>query len=154
MCYFIENVLSKMKFRKQGGNWTNTFEPGLQERDLFPLHRYVTVHAEATHSSTRHDMKFRTPSNRERRFKVWIPGDEYDGTGVRQTPGVHPSEQKSAEDGQRVGCGYLFFPYNSRLVADVSMPYYPFDCRLLVRTGLYSITCVYAERHRFFYCYL
>ena len=123
-------MISKMKYSEHGTNWTNVFKPGFQEQDWFPFCRFLEENAVLIHSTTRHDMKFTTPSHRERRFKVWIPEGQTGGTDD-----VDPSQQEYLEGGKKVGCGFLFFPYTKRLIAEVSMPYYPLDCRLLIQTG-------------------
>ena len=134
--YSIESVVSNinMEYKKQQlGKWRYDFEVGLQELDVSPLYRFLTTQANEIRSSTRHDVKVKTPSNRVRRFQVRIPEDQKDGTDSK-TVGVDCS-QTSLEDVEKA----VIFPYDHRLKADVSMPYSPFDCRLFVRTGCYRI---------------
>ena len=121
--YSIESVLSNInvEYKKQQlGKWRYDFEVGLQELDVSPLYRFLTTQADEIRSITRHDVKVKTPSNRVRRLQVRIPEDQKFGT-----------------DSKTVGA--VIFPYDHRLIADVSMPYSPFDCRLFVRTGRYRI---------------
>ncbi|XP_062507850.1 uncharacterized protein LOC134184229 isoform X2 [Corticium candelabrum] len=133
--YNIGQVIWKMKHSEHGTNWTSVFESGFQEQDWFPFCRFLEENAALIHSTTRHDMKFTTPSHRVRRFKVWIP--EYQTGG---TDDVDPSQQEYLEGGRKVGCGVLLFPDTKRLIAEVSMPYYPLDCRLLIQTGIIDVT--------------
>ncbi|XP_062508596.1 uncharacterized protein LOC134184849 isoform X2 [Corticium candelabrum] len=131
--YSIESVVSNinMEYKKQQlGKWRYDFEVGLQELDVSPLYRFLTTQANEIRSSTRHDVKVKTPSNRVRRFQVRIPEDQKDGTDSK-TVGVDCS-QTSLEDVEKA----VIFPYDHRLKADVSMPYSPFDCRLFVRTAV------------------
>ena len=128
-CYSIESIQSNMD-KKQGGKWKYDFEVGLQELDVSPLYRFLTTDAFEIRSITRYDVKVRTPSNRVRRFQVRIPEDQNAGAGTN-TVGVDRSQTTSLDDVETV----VFFSYDNRLLADVSMPYSPFDCRLFVRTG-------------------
>ena len=110
-CYIfsVGSVLSNVRKRKEGSKWKKQFTAGLQVRDMFSFNQFLNLYAEATHSSTRHDLRFGTPLGRQRRFKVWILGNQKDGTGPGQAFSVRPLEHKSIEGGQKVCCGVLLF---------------------------------------------
>ncbi|XP_062508604.1 uncharacterized protein LOC134184856 [Corticium candelabrum] len=132
----VRTLLTRVK----RGDWKSRFEQLLRKQELLSLDQFLKLDAELKHSSTRYDIAFETPSKRKRRFKVWLNKDEPTNTSrEEQIPGVFYPEETSPGLGStalRVGCGILCSPYDSRLTADIALPGYPFDCRLLVKTGI------------------
>ena len=138
--------LLKIFCPRQRGNFRRRFEAGIDGLDVNWLHQVLADSCDSKHSSIRHDIDFHTPSGQDRRFIVWISKD---ADGVHDVDRKRQKDLKFFEGSRAIGSavvkldqGTISSNFSPRLSADVALPTHKFDCRLLIRTGQFTMfTC-------------
>ena len=142
----VKTILSKAN---KGPNLRSCFESGVAGLDIDYLHRLLAEHTDglkSTGTGICYDFDFYTPSVRKRRFTLWLQDTKKELGTVTQVDCDQTGSEEFHCSGSAVlkikPAGFLSTPSTRRFKADIAMPGYPYDCRLLMTTGQLH-TCLF-----------
>eukprot|EP00118_Oscarella_pearsei_P013431 m.107277 g.107277 ORF g.107277 m.107277 type:complete len:267 (+) comp37290_c0_seq1:330-1130(+) len=109
------------------------FDSGVSEETFDGIKKYLTEvyrSVEFIQSYVRHDVEMYTPTNRDRRFRVFL--SEKTATQGEKISGC---EKYIGSKLNKAGSGLLYSAFPNWFRGDILYPHSKYDCRLIVRAG-------------------